>query len=61
MCMLKRAHGHCFKSMDNNMISTYQKNDPSKLLRLRDSIYASDLLICAVAHLDFFTCLKDTS
>ncbi len=34
-------------------------NDPSRLLRYRDSIYASDLLVCAVAHLDFFTFLKD--
>lgn len=36
-------------------------NDPSRLLRYRDSIYASDLLLCAVTHLDFFTFLKDTS
>jgi predicted nicotinamide N-methyase len=33
--------------------------DPGRLLRYRDSIYASDLLLCAVAHLDFFTFLKD--
>lgn len=33
--------------------------DPSCLLRYRDSIYASDLLICAVACFDFFTFLKD--
>jgi len=35
------------------------RTDPSELLRYRDSLYASDLLICAVAHLDFFTFLKD--
>jgi len=33
--------------------------DPSRLLRYRDSIYASDLLICAVACFDFFTCLRE--
>ncbi|MBN1381337.1 MAG: methyltransferase [Deltaproteobacteria bacterium] len=32
--------------------------DPSRLLRYRDSIYASDLLICAVAYFDFFTHLN---
>ncbi len=35
--------------------------DPSKILRYRDSIYATDLLICAIAHLDFFTFLEDRS
>lgn len=35
-------------------------NDPSCLLRHRDSIYALDLLICAVVHLDFFTFLKES-
>jgi hypothetical protein len=34
-------------------------NDPSRLLRYRDSIYASDLLICAVAYFDFFTFLNE--
>ncbi|MEW6263336.1 MAG: methyltransferase [Thermodesulfobacteriota bacterium] len=34
-------------------------NDPSRLLRYRDSIYASDLLICAITHLDFFTFLRN--
>lgn len=33
--------------------------DPSRLLRCRDSIYAADLLVCAVAHLDFFSYLKN--
>jgi hypothetical protein len=36
-------------------------NDPGALLRYRDSIYASDLLLCAVAYLDFFTHLKESS
>ena len=31
--------------------------DPSNLLRLRDSIYASDLFITAVGHLNFFSWL----
>lgn len=34
-------------------------NDPSRLLRYRDSIYASDLLVCAIAYLDFFTFLNE--
>lgn len=37
------------------------ENDPGALLRYRDSIYASDLLLCAVAYLDFFTHLKGSS
>jgi predicted nicotinamide N-methyase len=36
----------------------FPRTHPSELLRYRDSIYASDLLICAVADLDFFTFLK---
>jgi len=34
-------------------------NDPSRLLRYRNSIYASDLLVCAIAYFDFFTFLKE--
>ena len=34
-------------------------NNPSRLLRYRDSIYASDLLVCAIAYFDFFTLLKE--
>jgi SAM-dependent methyltransferase len=34
-------------------------NDPSRLLRYRDSMYASDLLVCAVAYFDFFTFLNE--
>ncbi|RJP84047.1 MAG: methyltransferase [Desulfobacteraceae bacterium] len=33
-------------------------NDLSRLLRYRDSIYASDLLVCAIAYFDFFTFLN---
>jgi hypothetical protein len=33
-------------------------SDPSDLLRLRDSVYATDLLITAIGHLDFFTWIK---
>lgn len=33
-------------------------DDPSRLLRYRDSIYAWDLLISAIAYFDFFTFLK---
>lgn len=34
-------------------------NDPSRLLRYRDSIYASDLLVCAITYFDFFTFLNE--
>lgn len=33
-------------------------DDPSRLLRYRDSIYAADLLVCAIAWFDFFTFLN---
>ncbi|MDY6830617.1 MAG: methyltransferase [Thermodesulfobacteriota bacterium] len=36
-----------------------QNTDPDRLLRYRDSIYAADLLVCAVACLDFFTFLSE--
>jgi SAM-dependent methyltransferase len=35
------------------------ENDPSQLFRYRDSIYASDLLVCAIAFFDFFTFLNE--
>jgi hypothetical protein len=35
------------------------QTDPSNLIRLRDSIYASDLLIAAVSNFDFFTRIKN--
>ena len=42
-----------------NMIHKNSKSipetDPSNLIRLRDSIYAPDLLVTAIGHLDFFT------
>ena len=31
------------------------ETDPSDLIRLRDGIYATDLLVTAIGHLDFFT------
>lgn len=31
------------------------ENDPSELIRLRDGIYATDLLVTAIGHLDFFS------
>lgn len=37
------------------------ENDPSRLLRYRDSIYAADLLVCAIAFFDFFTFLSEGS
>ena len=37
------------------------RNDPSRLLRYRDSIYASDLLVCSIAFFDFFTFLNESS
>jgi hypothetical protein len=42
------------------MKSNLLHKDPSSLLRCRDSIYAMDLLICAVGHFDFFTFLNDS-
>ncbi|MFC1532506.1 methyltransferase [Thermodesulfobacteriota bacterium] len=41
------------------MEKTSTPNDPSSLLRYRDSIYAADLLVCAIVYLNFFTFLKD--
>ncbi len=41
------------------MKNAFSQPDPSRLLRYRDSIYAADLLVCAIAYLDFFTCLKN--
>jgi hypothetical protein len=32
--------------------------DPSDIIRLRDSIYAADLFVAAVGHFDFFTILN---
>lgn len=41
------------------MKSSPIENDPSRLLRYRDSIYASDLLVCAISFFDFFTILNE--
>jgi SAM-dependent methyltransferase len=38
-------------------LGTMPSTDPSDLLRLRDSIFASDLFITVVGHLNFFTWL----
>jgi len=35
------------------------KTDPSNLIRLRDSVYAADLLITAIGHYNFFTWLNE--
>lgn len=40
------------------MKHTPTNDDPTPLLRYRDSIYASDLLVCAIAWFDVFTVLK---
>ena len=42
------------------MENTIHDSDPARLLRYRDSIYASDLLVCTIAYFDFFTRLYDT-
>ena len=34
------------------------ETDPSDLIRLRDSIYATDLLVTAIGHLDFFSVIE---
>jgi hypothetical protein len=35
------------------------KTDPSALIRLRDSVYSTDLLITAIGHFNFFTWLHE--
>ena len=40
---------------------TMPSTDPSDLLRLRDSIFASDLFITVVSYLDFFTFIEKNS
>lgn len=34
------------------------ETDPSDLIRLRDGIYATDLLVTAIGHLDFFSVIE---
>jgi hypothetical protein len=36
-------------------LKLYPENDPSELIRLRDGIYAADLLVTAISHFDFFS------
>ncbi|MEO6357289.1 MAG: hypothetical protein ABIU77_17005, partial [Ferruginibacter sp.] len=43
--------------MKNNSIAL-PETDPSGLIGLRDSVYATDLLITALGHLDFFTVIE---
>jgi hypothetical protein len=40
-------------------LTSTPQNDPSDLLRIRDSIYAPDLLITSVGHLDLFSWLDN--
>jgi len=42
-----------------NRLNTHPMTDPSRLMALRDSIYAADLFIAAVAHLNFFSWLNE--
>ena len=39
----------------NMTLKLTPKNDPSELIRLRDGIYAADLLVTAISHFDFFS------
>jgi 3-hydroxy-5-methyl-1-naphthoate 3-O-methyltransferase len=41
-----------------NDLQAKPATDPSNLIRLRDSIYAADLLITAIGHYNFFTWLN---
>ena len=43
--------------MISDFLTTTPSTDPTNLLRLRDSVYSTDLLITAVAHFDFFSWL----
>jgi predicted nicotinamide N-methyase len=54
-------------AIEKNRINMIQKDlklipetDPSDLIRLRDGIYATDLLVTAIGHLDFFTVLNES-
>ena len=42
-----------------NLLTSVPAADPTELYRLRDGIYAVDLLTAGIAHLDFFTWLAD--
>lgn len=43
--------------MNTEILTTIPATDPTNLLRLRDSVYSTDLLITAVAHFEFFSWL----
>ena len=43
--------------MITEILTTTPSTDPTNLLRLRDSVYSTDLLITAVAHFEFFSWL----
>jgi SAM-dependent methyltransferase len=43
--------------MNTEILTTTPSTDPTNLLRLRDSVYFTDLLITAVAHFEFFSWL----
>jgi len=43
--------------MNSEILTTIPSTDPTNLLRLRDSVYSTDLLITVVAHFDFFSWL----
>ncbi len=42
-----------------NKLDTNPATDPSRLMALRDGMYAADLFIAAVAHLNFFSWLNE--
>ncbi len=48
------GNAHTINRM-NNYLKIFPKTDPSDLIRMRDGIYATDLLVTAIGHLDFFT------
>jgi hypothetical protein len=43
--------------MISEILTTIPSTDPTNMLRLRDSVYSTDLIITAVAHFDFFSLL----
>jgi hypothetical protein len=43
--------------MISEILTTIPSTDPTNMLRLRDSVYSTDLLITAVAHFEFFSLL----
>jgi len=43
--------------MISEILTTTPSTDPTNMLRLRDSVYSTDMLITAVAHFEFFSWL----